>query len=418
MAISLRAYYVENKRQLLIACYLLTVIVGVIVSWTLYARRYILHIFPWIATVIWMASLGILFFAFVILRSNRVRPASTFKALEARVQRISRPFLKVTEEDLVAATANFSQQKIIGRGRFGLVYRGILSNGKVVAIKRMKSSPFAQNHFLSELHILGQLRHRNLLRILGYFHNGREMILVSKFMANLSLHIRLHGPYDCRLDWRQRLKIAMGVASGLEYLHHGLRNAIVHCDVKAANILLDEHLEPHIADFGLAQLISNNQRTQISSSVPPFAFTVGYTAPERAFLGVKTSSKADVYSYGILLLELISGLKPTGSTLMEMGVTISQWATRSVSENNCIEFMDSCLKSVPEFHTEIQRVIKIGIHCTHKSPQMRPSMKDVAKSLEEIMGKKRWDIPLYVLADQELQMLDSAHTDDSHLTSD
>lgn len=415
MALSLRAYYDENK-GLLLACYMFTLIASVIVAWTLYARRYILLIFPWIATVIWMASMAVLFFVFAFLRSNRGRPAYTFKALEARVQRISRPFLRVTEEDLVAATANFSQQKIIGRGRFGMVYRGILSNGKVVAIKRVKSSPLAKSHFLSELHILGQLRHRNLLRILGYFHNDREMILLSKFMPNLSLHIRLHGPYDCRLDWRQRLKILMGVASGLEYLHHGLRNAIVHCHLKPANILLDEHLEPHIADFGLAQLIGNNQSTQ-SSLVPSFAFTVGYTAPERAFLGVKTSSKADVYSYGILLLELISGLKPTSSTLMEMGVTISQLATSAVSENNCIEFMDSCLKTVSEFHSEIQRVLRIGIHCTHESPEMRPSMKDVAKSLEEIIGKRRWDIPLYVLAHQELQMQDSAHTD-SHFTSD
>jgi serine/threonine protein kinase len=159
-----------------------------------------------------------------------------------------------------------------------MVYRGILSNGQVVAIKRINSAPFSKNHFLSELHILGQLRHRNLLKILGYFHNGQEMILLSKFMTNLSLHILLHGPQDCRLNWRQRLKIAMGVAFGLEYLHHGLRNAIVHGDLKPANILLDEHLEPHIADFGLAQVISNNQRTQ-SSLGPPFAFTVGYTAP-------------------------------------------------------------------------------------------------------------------------------------------
>jgi len=137
---------------------------------------------------------------------------------------------------------------------------------------------------------------------------------------------------------------------------------------------------------------------------------------------VKTSPKADVYSYGILLLELISGLKPTSPTLIEMGVTISQWATNAVSENNCIELMDSCLKSEPEFHDEIQRVVRIGISCTHESPQMRPAMKDVVKSLEEIMGKRQWNIPLYVLAEQELHLQDSSLTDssltDSHLTSD
>lgn len=417
MSVSLRAYYVENK-GILIACYMLTVTANVIVSWILYTGRHVLLIFPLLCTVMLMASLVVVFFVFVLLPFNRSRPASNFKAQETRIQRICFPFLRLTKEDLVAATANFSDRKIIGRGRFGMVYRGILSNGQVVAIKRIKSSPLAKDHFLSELHVLGQLRHRNLLKILGYFHNGQEMILLSKFMPNLSLHILLHAPQDCRLNWRQRLNIAVGVAFGLEYLHHGLRNPIVHGDMKPANILLDENLEPHIADFGLAKVLSDHQRTQSSLNEAPLTFTVGYTAPEKAFVGVKTSPKADVYSYGILLLELISGLKPTSSTLLEMGVTISQWAINAVSENNCIELMDSCLRSNPEFHNEIQRVVKIGIQCTHESPQMRPAMKDVVKSLDEVMGQRQWNIPLYVLAHQELQMQDSPLSTDSQLTSD
>lgn len=417
MTLSLRAYC-HGKKGLLIACYLLTMIASVIVSWILYTGGHVLLIFPLLCTVMSMASLVVLISLYVLFGCNRGCPPSAFKAQEARTQRICFPFLRVTKEDLVAATANFSHRKIIGRGRFGMVYRGILSNGQVVAIKRIKSSPFAKDHFLSELHILGQLRHRNLLKILGYFHNGQEMILLSKFMPNLSLHILLHGPQDCRLNWRQRLKIAVGVAFGLEYLHHGLRNPIVHGDLKPANILLDEHLEPHIADFGLAKVLSNNQRTQSSLNESPLTFTVGYTAPEKAFLGVKTSPKADVYSYGILLLELVSGLKPSSSTLLEMGVTISQWAINAVSENNCIELMDSCLRSNPEFHNEIQRVVKIGIHCTLESPQMRPAMKDVVKRLDEVMGQRQWNIPLYVLAHQELQMQDSPFSTDSQLTSD
>lgn len=397
------------------ACYMVTMLVNVMASWTLYARRRVLLIYPLLATFLFIAAL--LLFFFLSLRYYRAQRASAFKAQEARIQRFCNPFWRVTEEELFAATANFSCKKVIGRGRFGTVYRGILSNGQTVAVKRMNlEEPFAKKHFLSELHILGQLRHRNLLRILGFFHNAHEMILLSKFMANLNLDILLHGPQDSRLNWRQRLKIAVGVASALEYLHHGCcKNVIVHCDVKPANILLDEHLEPHLADFGLAQLLSNHHRTQ-SSLGSPLIFTVGYTAPERASPFTKTSPKGDVYSYGILLLELITGLKPTSSTLIEMGVTISQWARTALLENNCSELIDGCLKSESEFHGEIERVIRVGIQCAHESPERRPAMNDVAKSLEEIIGiKRQWNIPLDILAYQETEtpMEDALLSNDS-----
>lgn len=406
MSVLVKAPWDGRKGLLLAACYTLTMLANVIASWTLYARRLVLLIYPILATFMFIAAL--LLFFFLLQRSYTARRTSAFKAQEARIQRICSPFWRVTKEDLVAATANFSCQNIIGKGRFGTVYRGILSNGQTVAIKRIKlEEPFAKKHFLSELHILGQLRHRNLLRILGYFQNADEMILLSKFMANLNLDILLHGPQDCRLNWRQRLKIAVGVASGLEYLHHGCKNAIVHCDVKPANILLDQNLEPHLGDFGLAQLLTNHHRTQ-SSMGPPLIFTVGYTAPERASPFTKTSPKADVYSYGILLLELISGLKPTSSTFIEMEVTISQWARTALGENNCSEVIDGCLKSDSEFHGEIQRVVRIGIQCAHEMPERRPAMNDVVKMLEEIMGiKKQWNIPIDVLAYQETLMEDA-----------
>lgn len=277
MTLFLEAPWHGIKGLPIATCYTLTMTASSIVSWILYARRLVLLVYPIIATLMLIPAFFLLLF--LLLQRYRERRASALHAEEARIQRMCSPLWRVTEQELAAATANFSDHKIIGRGRFATVYRGILSNGQPVAIKRIKlEEPLAKKHFLSELHILGQLRHRNLFRILGYFHSTREMMLLSKFMPNLNLDILLHGPQDCRLNWRERVNIAVGVASALEYLHHGCSNSIVYCDVKPTNILLDEHLEPHLADFGLALIISDSGVTH-SSSRPPFAFTVGYTAP-------------------------------------------------------------------------------------------------------------------------------------------
>ncbi|KAH9304561.1 hypothetical protein KI387_008965, partial [Taxus chinensis] len=255
---------------------------------------------------------------------------SAYAAEEAKIGRISEPYLRVTQQDLLIATSNFSDKKIIGKGRFGTVYRGILDNGQTVAIKRIKlEDPFSHSHFLSELRILGQLRHRNLLKILGYFFNDKEMLIISKFMANLSLDVLLHGPPDCKLNWKQRLNIAIGVAHGLAHLHHECRNTIVHCDLKPGNILVDENMEALIADFGLSKIINIDHMTE--SSLGP-RFTVGYAAPERAYL-VRPSPRTDVYSFGIVLLELISGLNPTSSILIDKGMTLSHWASEEYAEN-------------------------------------------------------------------------------------
>ncbi|XP_057858291.2 cold-responsive protein kinase 1 isoform X2 [Cryptomeria japonica] len=327
---------------------------------------------------------------------------------EVKIKRISQPYWKFTGQDLVEATANFSDRKVIGKGRFGTVYMGILANGQAVAIKRMELSlsedrDCCLKHFLSELQILGQLRHRNLMRILGYFFNGQEMITVSKFMLNFSLDVLLHRTLKCTLDWRRRLNIAVGVAHGLAYLHHECRNTIVHCDLKPGNILVDEYLEPHIADFGVARIMNNNELT--SSSLGS-GFTIGYTAPEKAYQ-VRLSPKVDVYSYGVVLLELISGVMPTSSRLVDMGLTLSQWANKAYTENNLIEFIDDYLKSSlrdDQIYDAMKKIIKLGIICTQENPEKRPHMKDVVEILKNIKQEVReFNIPISVLIEEEHQ---------------
>ncbi|XP_057829649.2 receptor-like serine/threonine-protein kinase At1g78530 [Cryptomeria japonica] len=393
--------------RILLAIYLISCAISLIISWKLYYLHLVLRAFPLFTTIVFVSSFVLLFSVFLQPYINRNRNrVSDFETLEAKIQRISQPYLKTTQQDLVEATANFSDRKIIGKGRFGTVYRGILGNGQTVAIKRMELSEDRQcclEHFLSELEILGGLRHRNLMRILGYFFNGQEMIIVSKFMANFSLDVLLHGPLDCRLDWKQRLNIAVGVAHGLAYLHHDCKNTIVHCDLKPANILVDEHLEAHIADFGVARIMNNNEVTPSSLG---FCFTIGYTAPERAYQ-LRWSPKADIYSFGVVLLELISGIKPTNSSLLDKGLALPQWAAKVQMENNLTELIDDCLKNIykdKQVYVEMERILKLGIICTHENPKIRPDMKDVVHILTDIKQRNRkFNIPISVLAEQEFQ---------------
>eukprot|EP01018_Ginkgo_biloba_P007131 Gb_08218 [translate_table: standard] len=396
------------RNTVIISCVVSTIIAINIVAATLYLVGRIGLPFPILGIVAFLACFGVLFWIFLKRRRGQGRVCDS-RANDENNVRILDPFLRVSQHDLVQATANFSDTKIIGRGRFGAVYRGVLSNGRTVAIKRMELTDdiLSQKHFFSELRILGQLRHRNLMRILSFFFNGNEMIIIFKFMPNLSLDILLHGPAECRLDWRQRLNIAVGVAHGLAYLHHECRNTIVHCDLKPSNILLDENLEARIADFGVAKVINDKDVTE--SSFGP-RFTAGYAAPERAY-EVRPSSKSDIYSFGIVLLELITGVNPTSSRLGE-GVTLYQWVKKAVMENGLLmDVLDDYLKDdFEEFHNEILKSAWIAMLCAHESPRTRPLMKDVAKALVEIKDERRdgqFNIPLYVLAEQEQPQQDS-----------
>lgn len=295
---------------------------------------------------------------------------------------INEPHLRMSRNELLAATANFGEENLIGRGGFSSVYKGILPNGRVVAVKWMKidGENLPKKNFFAELKILGRLRHRNLLKILGYFTDSEEMALILEFMPNGSLENLLHGEAQLPLEWKQRLNIAMGVAQGLTYLHHESRTSVVHCDLKPSNVLLDEDFVPRIADFGVAKA-SNLHMTQ--SSCGP-AWTIGYTAPERAYC-LKPSSKSDVYSFGIMLLELITRERPTCSNF-ESGMTLIDWIHKAAAEDFVLDVIDPYLKTTPELYHEILATVDLALQCAQDSPLRRPTMREVIAKLAKVRG--------------------------------
>ncbi|CAN6329845.1 unnamed protein product [Urochloa humidicola] len=284
-----------------------------------------------------------------------------------------------SSKELRKATRNFCPANKLGQGSFGRVYLGKLNNGEKVAIKVLSSeSRQGTKEFLNELSVISNITHHNLVILRGCCIDGGQKMLVYNYMENNSLAQTLFGN-SCSgivFDWRTRVKICIGVANGLTYLHEEVRPPIVHRDIKASNILLDRNMSPKIADFGLAKFFPGNM-THISTRV---AGTLGYLAPEYAIRGQLTK-KADVYSFGVLLLEIVSGRCHTDPRLPldEQFLLEKVWTLYESGDLDSI--IDRTLKR--DFDTEeARRLLKIGLMCTQDSPKIRPSMSMVAKMLK------------------------------------
>ncbi|KAJ6997192.1 hypothetical protein NC653_013688 [Populus alba x Populus x berolinensis] len=219
-----------------------------------------------------------------------------------------------TYDELAAATNGFDQANLLGQGGFGYVHKGVLPNGKDIAVKSLKlGSGQGEREFQAEVDIISRVHHRHLVSLVGYCIAGGQRMLVYEFVPNKTLEHHLHGKGLPVMDWPTRLRIALGSAKGLAYLHEDCHPRIIHRDIKAANILIDNNFEAMVADFGLAKLSSDNY-THVSTRVMG---TFGYLAPEYASSG-KLTDKSDVFSYGVMLLELITGKKPVDpSSAME-----------------------------------------------------------------------------------------------------
>ncbi|KAL6127067.1 hypothetical protein ACLB2K_075111 [Fragaria x ananassa] len=286
-------------------------------------------------------------------------------------------------KELLHATNNFHHDNKIGEGGFGSVYWGRTSKGVEIAVKRLKTmSPKAEMEFAVEVEILGRVRHRNLLGLRGFYAGGDERLIVYDFMPNHSLITHLHGQLanDCLLDWTRRLSIMIGSADGLSYLHHEANPHIIHRDIKASNVLLDNDFQAKVADFGFAKLIPEG----VSHLTTRVKGTVGYLAPEYAMWG-KVSESCDVYSFGILLLEIISGRKPIEKLPGGVKRDIVQWATPYVKKGAYNHIADPRLKG--KFDREqVKFTITIAMKCTDNNPENRPTMKQVADWLKGGMG--------------------------------
>lgn len=280
-------------------------------------------------------------------------------------------------KDLISATRNFSEENKLGEGGFGDIYKGTLKNGKIVAVKKLAIgvSRRTLSDFQNEVRLISNVHHRNLIRLLGCCNQGKELILVYEYMANSSLDKFLFGEKRGSLSWKQRFDIILGTARGLAYLHEDFHVRIIHRDIKPSNVLLDDDLQPKIADFGLVRLLPESQ-SHLSTK---FAGTLGYTAPEYAIHG-QLSDKVDVYSFGVLVLEIISGTK-SSETKGDDGGYLLKRAWKLYDNGMHRELMDESLDR-NECTKEAEKVVEIALMCTQSPANSRPTMSEIVALLK------------------------------------
>ncbi|XP_042482430.1 putative receptor-like protein kinase At4g00960 [Macadamia integrifolia] len=283
-------------------------------------------------------------------------------------------------ETIKAATDNFSDENKLGQGGFGTVYKGILLDGQTVAVKRLsKTSEQGEIEFKNEVKLAAKLQHRNLVRILGFCIKEEEKLLIYEFVPNKSLDHFIFDPIQrSQLVWEERFKIIEGIARGLLYLHEDSRLKIIHRDLKAGNILLDEEMNPKIADFGMARLFVVDQSRANTNRI---VGTYGYMAPEYILQG-QVSVKTDVFSFGVLLLEIVSGQRSSNldqsDGSMEGGLLSYAW--KKWTDGTASELIDPTLGENYD-RSEVIRCIHIGILCVQESASNRPSMATVVNML-------------------------------------
>ncbi|XP_021293802.1 cysteine-rich receptor-like protein kinase 25 [Herrania umbratica] len=287
--------------------------------------------------------------------------------------------LKFNLATIEAATNNFSSDNKIGEGGFGEVYKGNLCNGQEVAVKRLsKSSVQGAEQFKNEVVLLAKLQHRNLVRLLGFCLDGEEKLLIYEYVPNKSLDYFLFNPEkQGNLDWSRRYKIVGGIARGLIYLHEDSRLRIIHRDLKASNVLLDEDMNAKISDFGTARIFGVDQ-TQANTR--KIVGTFGYMSPEYAMHG-KFSMKSDVFSFGVLILEIISGRKNSSFYQSDGADDLLSYSWNHWTNGTLLELLDSNLRANCS-RNEVVRCIHIGLLCVQEDPANRPTMTRVGLMLD------------------------------------
>lgn len=283
-------------------------------------------------------------------------------------------------EELAAATNNFAQSNMLGQGGFGYVHKGVLPSGKEVAVKSLKvGSGQGEREFQAEVEIISRVHHRHLVSLVGYCIAGEQRMLVYEFVPNKTLEFHLHGKDRPVMEWSTRVRIAMGSAKGLAYLHEDCHPKIIHRDIKAANILIDHNFEAMVADFGLAKL-SSDTNTHVSTRIMG---TFGYLAPEYAASG-KLTEKSDVFSYGVMLLELITGQRPVDNT-NAMEDSLVDWArpllTRALADGNYDELADKLMEKNYD-PNEMARMVACASASIRHSAKRRPKMSQIVRALE------------------------------------
>ncbi|KAL4619322.1 hypothetical protein ACB092_06G070600 [Castanea dentata] len=310
------------------------------------------------------------------LRDNMENNVMLDQNIEFQSEDIEVPFFSLAT--IVTATNNFSTDNKLGEGGFGLVYKGTLTDGHEIAVKRLsRSSIQGLNEFKNEVILIAKLQHRNLVRLLGYCIEGEEIMLIYEYMPNGSLDSFIFDKTRANvLDWSMRFNIICGIARGLLYLHEDSRLRIIHRDLKASNVLLDSKMNPKISDFGMARIFGGDQTEGNTDRV---VGTYGYMAPEYAIDGL-FSVKSDVYSFGILLLEILSGKKNRRSFHPSQGLNLVAHAWNLWKDGKPFELIDTCLEENCIL-LEFARCLRISFLCLQQHHEDRPNMSSVVMML-------------------------------------
>lgn len=368
-----------------------------------------------------VAILACTMLVWVLLLRSRRKSSNDHKDEHQWAHRIKAPnsiavsifnksLLKLKLSDLMTATNDFSKENIIGLGRTGTVYKATMADGSIMAIKRLQVATHTDKNFKLEMRILGKMPQRNLVPLLGYCVAGGEKLLVYKHMENGTLRHVLHEvPEEDKPNWTTRLKLAIGAARGLTYLHHSCNPRVIHRNISATSILVDGDFEARITDFGLARLM-NPVDTHISTFINGDFGDVGYVAPEYVRTLVATV-KGDVYSFGVVLLELVTGQKATDVFVEgDFKGNLSEWVSYLSNNGTVHTSIDPSLKG-KGFDEELVQFLRVACICVLSSPKDRPTMYEVYQLLRAI-GEK------YNLTDQNDDLPFATDSKDGDYTSE
>lgn len=284
-----------------------------------------------------------------------------------------------TLRDLEQATRRFSSENVVGEGGYGVVYKGTLINGTEVAVKKLLNNlGQAEKEFRVEVEAIGHVRHKNLVRLLGYCIEGTHRMLVYEYVDNGNLEQWLHG--DIRqcgaLTWEARMKVLLGIAKALSYLHEAIEPKVVHRDIKSSNILIDHDFNGKLSDFGLAKLLDSGE-SHINTRVMG---TFGYVAPEYANTGM-LNEKSDIYSFGVLLLEAVTGRDPVDYNRVANEINLVEWLKMMVGNRRAEEVVDPNLDPKPSTHA-LKRALLVALRCVDPDSEKRPKMSQVVRMLD------------------------------------